>query len=268
MKDILLILISNLIGQVVFAQERIESRQVLDSYENGQTHREQVKYYDNDTVVELTYFEDGQLNIKRQILHKQRNGWSYTYNENGELIFHENYVNNNLSGEVKCFYPNGKTSRVESFRENKLIDTSTYFNENSQIIKTVIYTSPCEFGSRECNKVVTIYDEASKIYAYQVNDGIKSENHIIYNQNAYDQLMELANKIPIHEQGKTIFINNCGMCHGLDKPLIGPSLNCITKTKSKTELTKLIGGKNRHPISKLTEKEIQALIEFLKKNCP
>ena len=56
----------------------------MNKYDNGQTILEHVKYQDNDTLVEFVYFENGQINYKRQVVNNQRNGWSYTYNEKGE----------------------------------------------------------------------------------------------------------------------------------------------------------------------------------------
>lgn len=257
-----------MIGQVAFAQEKIEKKTALNKYDNGQTKREHVKYHNNDTLVEFIYFENGKVNFKRQILNNQKNGWSYTYNEKGDIIFRENYLNGNLSGELKCYYPSGQISRIEYFKDNKHIDTTTYFDESGQVIKTIAFLSPCEFGSRECNQFVTVFKNGSKVYAFNVDKGIKSENHEIYNRSDYNELMAQTNKIPLHEKGKTIFQNNCGMCHRLDKPIIGPALNCITKTKNKDDLTKIVEGESGHPTSKLTEKEINALIEYINNNCP
>ena len=76
------------------------------------------------------------------------------------------------------------------------------------------------------------------------------------------------NRTPLSEKGKTVFQNNCGMCHKLDKPFIGPALSCITNSKGETDFKAIIGGENGHPMSKLSEQEIKALIEFIQKNCP
>ena len=268
MKNYILILISYLIVQVSWAQEKIEKRSVLNKYDNGQTMRERVKYQNNDTLVEFVYFENGQINFKRQVVNNQRNGWSYTYNEKGVLIFQENYLNNELSDVFYCYYPSGQISRIEHYKNNKNIDTTTYFEKDGQVIRTIAFLSPCEFGSRECNQFVTIFENGSKIYGFKVEQGITYENHEIYNQAIDDKLMAQEKQIPLHEKGKMIFQNNCGMCHKLDKPLIGPALSCITKTKNIDELTKIVGGQNGHPTSKLTEEEVNALIEYINKNCP
>jgi hypothetical protein len=268
MKYYILIPIICLISQVSCAQEKIDKRTVLNKYDNGQTMREHIKYQNNDTLVEFVYFENGQINYKRQVVNNQRNGWSYTYNEKGELIFQENYLNNKLSDDFYCYYPSGQISRIEHYKNNKNIDTTTYFDEDGQVIRTIAFLSPCEFGSRECNQFVTIFENDSKVYGFRVEQGIKSKNHEIYNQAVYDKLMAQEKQIPLHEKGKMIFQNNCGMCHKLDKPLIGPALSCITNTKSTEDLKKLIGGENGHPTSKLTEEEINALIEYINKNCP
>ena len=268
MKYHILILITCLISQATFAQDKIEERTVLNKYDNGQTMREHIKYQGNDTLVEFVYFENGQINNKRQVINNQRNGWSYTYNEKGELIFHEHYLNNELTDDFYCYYPSGQLSRVEHYRNNTKIDTSTYFGEDGQVIKTVVFLSPCELGSRECNQFVTIFENGSKVYGYKLSKGLESENHEIYDQAVYDKLMAKENQIPLHEKGKVIFQSNCGMCHRLDKPLIGPALSCLTRTKTKDDLKQIVGGKNGHPVSKLTEEEINALMAYINKNCP
>lgn len=262
-----LLIITVLTGQISFAQENVVYRITLDKYDNGQILREHIKYHNKDTVVELIYFQNGQLKDKRQLLNNQRTGWSYSYNEKGELIFQNNYLNGNLTGVFKTFYPTGQISIIAYYKNNKKIDTTTYYNENGQVIKKVAFLLPCEFGSPECNQSVVIYENDSKIYSYEVVNGMKSENHTVYDQTVYQKIKAHEDKKPLHEKGKMIFQSNCGMCHKLDKPIIGPALNCITKTKKKDELTKIIVGKQGHPISKLTDKEIEALIEYINKNC-
>lgn len=268
MKNLLPILLLYLAGQSTYAQEFIESRTVLNTYNNGQTMREYVKYQNKDTLVEFIYFKNGQVNSKRQVLDSQRNGWSYIFNEKGVLIFRENYKNGELCDDFYCFYPNGRISRIEKYRNNHLIDTATYFNEDGLVLRTIAYLSPCEFASPDCDLFVTIFENDSKVYGYNVYKGLKSETHIIYNQSAYAKLMAHESQIPLHVQGETIFRNNCGMCHKLDKPIVGPALSCITETTSKDDLIKIIGGDNGHNRKILTEKEIDALIEYIKTNCP
>ena len=163
MKNHILLLISFLIGQVSCTQDRVVERTVLNKYDNGQTMRERVKYLENDTLVEFVYFKNGQIDYKRQILNNRKNGWSYIYNEKGELIFFENYQNDKLSGEFKCFFPSGNISRIEHYDNNRNFDTTTYFNENEEVIKTVEYLTPCEFGSRTCKQFVTILKNGSKV---------------------------------------------------------------------------------------------------------
>ena len=257
-----------LLGQLSCTQDRVENRDTLNKYSNGQLMREHVKYKDNDTIVEFIYFQNGQLNYKRQLLNNQRTGWSYTYNKKGELLFQENYLNGNLTGDFKSFYPTGQISRIEHYQENRNIDTTTYYNKNGQVTKKVTFLAPCDFGSCECNQLVIVYENGSRIYSYEVNNGLKSDNYTVYDQAVYQRLMAKNNQVPLYDNGKSIFRNNCGMCHKVDKQLVGIALASFPRTMSEDELVEILGGSKGHPSTKITEKEADALIEYIDKNCP
>ena len=256
-----------ILGQLSCTQEKVENRTTLNKYNDGQLMREQVKYKDNDTIVEFIYFQNGQVNYKRQLLNNQRTGWSYTYNKKGELLFRENYLNGNLTGEFKAFYPTGQISIIEHYQENKNIDTTIYYNKNGQVTRKVAYLEPCEFGSCECNQLVVVYENGSRIYSYEVINGLKSENHTVYDQTVYMTLMAKNEEVPLYQEGRTIFRNNCGTCHKLDNQLVGLALNSFSKTIVEDELVQIIGGGKGHPTIKLTKNEAEELIEYINRNC-
>lgn len=257
-----------LLGQLSCTQGRVENRTTLNKYNNGQLMRAHVKFKDNDTIVEFIYFQSGQLNHKRQLLNNQRTGWSYTYNKKGELLFRESYLNGDLTGDFKAFYPTGQISRIEHYQENKNIDTTIYYNKNGQVTMKVAYLAPCEFGSCECNQLVVVYENGSKVYSYAANNGLKSENHTVYDQAVYQKLMAKNDEVHLREEGKSIFRNNCGMCHKVDKQLVGIALDSFPKPMTADELVEILGGSKGHPSTKITGKEAEELIEYINKNCP
>lgn len=257
-----------LLGQLSCTQQRVENRSTLDKYVNGQIMREHVKYEGNDTIVEFIYFQNGRVNYKRQLLNNQKTGWSYTYNKEGELLFIENYLNGNLEGAFKAFYPTGRISRIEHYRDNRNIDTTTYYNTSGQLTKEVAFLEPCDFGSCECTQVVIVYENGSKVYSYEVENGLKSENHTVYDQTAYLRLMAKSDGIPLYDTGKSIFRKNCGMCHKVDEQVVGISLASFSKTMSEDELAEILSGSKGHPSSEITEKEAEAVIEYINRNCP
>lgn len=236
-----------LLGQSSCNQERVENRNTLNKYNNGQVMREHFKYKDNDTIVEFIYFQSGQLNYKRQLLNDKRTGWSYTYNKKGELVFRESYLNGHLAGDFKAFYPTGQISRIEYFKEDKNIDTTTYYDEYGYVTKNVAFLTPCDFGSCECNQSVVVYENGSKIYSYEVNHGLKSENHTVYDQLVYLRLMAEKEQVPLYNKGESLFLNNCGMCHKLDQQLVGLALNSFSKTINEDELVQNYRGRQRTP---------------------
>ena len=257
-----------LFAQLSCTQESVENRITLDKYSDGQVMREHVKYMENDTVVEFIYFQNGELNYKRQLLNNHKTGWSYTYNKQGKLLFEENYLDGNLTGTFKAFYPTGHISRIEHYQGNRNVDTTTYYDKNGQVTREVAYLEPCELGSCECNQFVVVYENGSKIYSYEVNNGLNTENHTVYDRVVYMRLMENNDQIPLREIGKSIFRDNCGMCHKTDNQLVGLALNSFSKTMIEDELVEILGGSKGHPPSALSEKEAGALIEYINKNCP
>ena len=265
-KYILLALIV-LSGQLSCSQERVEKKTTLKKYNDGQLMREQVKYKENDTIVEFIYYQNGQLNHKTQLLDNERTGWSYTYNKKGKLLFQENYLNGNLTGNFKAYYPTGQISRIEHYQENKNIDTTTYYNKNGQVTKKVVFIAPCDFGSCECTHLVIIYENGSRIYSYVVNNGLKSEIHTVYDQAAYQRLIAKNDQVPLYAKGKTIFQNNCGMCHKVDKQLVGIALSSFPRTMNEDELVEILGASKGHPSTKITEKEVEELMEYINRDC-
>ncbi len=255
------------IGLLSCNKEKIENKKVISKYDNGQLMQEQVKYKDNDTIVEFTYFMTGQLNQKRQLLDGQRTGWSFIYNKKGTLLFSENYLDDNLSGELKAFYPTGQVSRIENYRKNIRIDSTTYFDKNGKIEKKVVFLTPCDISSCECNQLVTIYENGSKIYSYEVSNGIKSVDQTVYDQKVYEKLLSKNEEEPLSEKGKSLFRNNCGTCHKVKNQPVGPALNSFSKTISSDELFEILIGSKGHPVGKISQEETEALIDYINKNC-
>lgn len=215
----LTLLLIFLLVQLSCSQQTIENKNILNKYADGKILREQVKYRDNDTLVQFTYFKNGKLNYKMQLLNNQRVGYFFTYNKKEELTM------------------------------------------------KVVYQSPCDFGSCKCDEAVTVYENGSNIYSYEVNKGLKSENHTIYDQVSYQKLVAENNKVAENENGKTLFHINCGMCHKTENQLVGIALNSFSKTMNADELVEILGGSKGHPWTRTNKKEAEELIEYINKIC-
>ncbi len=253
-----------LTGHFLNAQEDSFQKEVLSRYDNGQVMREHIKIPKNDTVLERVYYENGQLNLQYQLVGGQRNGDAYTYRENGDLLFEEVYRNGKFDGQFKCFYPDGSLQWIKNYNLDHLIDTSTFFNQSGTIIRKVIYNSPCPSGSSECDKTVIEYEKGIQVYSYLVKGGLKSEDHEVFNDTLYNELMQAAKEIPKLVKGKSLYMSNCAMCHRIEKPVVGPALNEAIKGKSDQQLYDIIVNSDTHPRTKLSREEYDALIEFLR----
>ncbi|MGB0868294.1 MAG: c-type cytochrome [Flavobacteriales bacterium] len=260
----LILVVFILFSQVSCAQDKIERKETLNTYDGGQIMREHIKFQNNDTIIENVYFENGQLNFLYRLVNGKRNGKSLVYLENGDLVFEQYYSHGKLNDEFKSFYPDGTIQRTENYRLDNHVDTAIYYNETGTIIRKVIYKIPCEFGSSECNKMVIEYQNGTRVYSYEITKGWKSEDHIIYNHELYNELMQSTKEIPKLDKGKALFRANCAMCHSIDKPIVGPALNKAIKDKTDNQLYEIIVNSNSHPSSKLSKEEFDALMEFLK----
>ncbi|MFD2907426.1 c-type cytochrome [Flavobacterium ardleyense] len=208
-----------LLVQLSCTEQRIENKTTLNKYADGKLLRESVKYQDNDTITEFTYFKNGKLNYKRQLLNNKRVGWSYTYNKRGQV-----------------------TLKVD-------------------------YLARCEQHSCECNQTVTAYENGSKVYSYEVTAGLKSEKHTVYDQEVYKKLKDQSTDKSDTAQGKIIFQNNCGMCHRVEKQLVGIALSSFSNTMNADELVELLAGNHGHPWTKSTQQEADQLISYINSNC-
>ncbi len=257
-----------LVGQLSCTQERVESRTALNKYSTGQIMREQVKYEGNDTIVEFLYFQDGQLNRKGQLLNDQRTGWAYTYNRKGELLFQESYRDGELSGEFKAFYTTGQISRVDHYRENSNVDTTRSYDRNGEVTKEVAYLTPCDFGSCGCDQFVVVYENGTKVYSYELRNGSEFGNQTVYDQADHLSLMARDQHTPLYEEGRSIFRSDCGMCHKRGKQPAGVSLNSFSRTMNEDELIETVAGRVGHPAIQLSEKQAEALMEYINDHCP
>lgn len=257
-----------LVTQLSCTQEKVESRTTLNKYTDGQIMREHVKYQGNDTTIEFMYFVNGKLNHKRQLLNDQRTGRSYTYNKKGELLFMESYLKGELAGDFKAFYPTGQISRIEHYQGNQNIDTTTYYDKNGQVTKQVAFLAPCDRSSCDCDQLVDVYENGSKIYSYEVHHGSASETPTVYDQAAYLGRMAGNDQVPLSEEGRSIFRSDCGMCHKRGKQPAGVALNSFPKTMNEDELVETVAGRAGHPAIRLSEKQAEALMAYLNNNCP
>lgn len=263
-----LIILTLLTFKLSFSQAELETRLVLNKWENGNTMREHIQYENSDTLIENVYYETGELNIASQIANDQRNGWSKTYNEQGNIIFLENYRNSNLSGEFLCYYTSGKVQRIEFYENGNNINSSYYFSKSGDTSLVKQFKYPCKRGTNICYYKAVVYSENQKVYSYQVIHGKKSEEHEIIDLDNYKELMVEKNQIPLYDQGETLFKQNCAMCHKLETKLVGPPLKCHSKTMSKESLKMIIESGTSHPTSNLNDAEMKAILEYFRKNCP
>ncbi|WP_196889433.1 c-type cytochrome [Aureivirga sp. CE67] len=236
--------------------------------EKGNVLREIHKKNNSDTLLVKEYFENGKIRETYESLNGlDRNGKSITYYENGNVLFEQFYKNNKLDNFLKCFYPNGKLQRVEKYKSDFHIDSTIFYNKKGEISQIKKYKELCKFGNNSCNISVVIYNLNSPVYSYEIINGLKSENHTIIDEVAYNKLMNLDNKTSAIVKGEKIFNNNCMACHRLENDFIGPKLNCILEKKSKQAIINKISNSNTHHKSKLTKNEIDLLIDYLKEKC-
>ncbi len=238
-----------------------------DFYENGNVLREWGRVGKSDTVVENIYHPNGKLTGRYQLRDGERNGEAFVYMKDGTLLFQENYVNGQLNGVFKCFYPGGQVQRVEHYNNGAKVDTSEYFYNTGILEKKEIYQQPCYRMSGTCNFLVEVYHNNVKAYTYKVINGLKSSQYEVFDEEGYQKLMDLNKSVSLSEKGKIIFTSNCGMCHRLDKAIVGPALQCVTRKYSSEEIFKMVTDSEKHQTMPLSEEDFDLLINYIDENC-
>ena len=84
------------------------------NYKNGKVEGEYLKYYENGQLKYKSNHKDG----------KQDGEWLYYY-DNGQLQFKSNYKDGKKDGETFSNKENGKLIKTEIWKDNKLIETIT-----------------------------------------------------------------------------------------------------------------------------------------------
>jgi hypothetical protein len=243
------------------------SNKVIDQefYKNGKVFIEHLQLGQTDTIIRKVYSKTGQLELLSHLLDGKRNGKYFIYAPTGYLLFEEYYIDGKLHDQSKCFYPDGKIQRVDKYDHGKHVDTSFYYSESGIIFRETIYDTPCELGSSDCNKTIIEYQNGVKIYAYKVIEGWKSDEHQVFDEMRYAELVKAKAAIPLLEQGENLFNSNCAACHGMKKEIIGPPMKKAILNKTDNQLYEIIVSSDQHPSSKLSKAEFELLLNYLKK---
>ncbi len=98
------------------------------------------------------------------------------------------------------------------------------------------------------------------IFIFGCKDKNLSQNNVKTNQSITQE--PIKNKNPKYDLGSTTFKNNCSSCHRMDKKLIGPPLEMITKKREKKWLLSFI--KNNRKL--IDQKDSTALKVWYKYN--
>lgn len=245
-----------------------QQKTILSTYEDGSVMRERIKFSENDTILERIYYKDGTLNNEYQIVSNQRNGYGKTFNENGILIFKEFYSNSNLHGKFICYRTNGTIQRIELWKNNFLVDTTKYFDENGGLLMFRVYLTPCKRGSDNCDYSEYCFIDNELVYSYDFENGLKSKSPKIYNETKYEAFKLNETKVALKDRGQALFRANCAACHKTDKQFIGPALQCTSKKLDIETYWKKVSNGSGHQKAQMNREEFDSLYKWIEINCP
>lgn len=235
------------------------------------------------------YYPDGKIFAKRtfKVVEKKGefiDGEDITYFHDGSIKHHKVWKDALPQGRAYTNYENGKLEHEEFYRGKYKAGTWRYFDKNGSLLKEQFFEGlNNSWNSKKDDVTIKHYNAGKLLYTEIYKDGKlaksdKKETKII------------ATIPPKHNtelvDGKKLFSMKCAVCHTFDKDGYGPSLKNVTKKRNNVWLHQMITNgmklvengdkdavalynqynKKKHlNMEYLTNKQVQAIIDYLKK---
>lgn len=235
------------------------------------------------------YFPDGKVFARRtfKVVDKKGefiDGEDVTYFHNGSIQHYKLWKNAVPEGRAYSNYENGKLEHEEFYNNKYKTGTWRYFDKNGNLLREQLYDGRNNSWSSKKDDVTTRHYSGGKLLFTEVfKDG-----KLVKSDKKQEQVITI---IPAKHNtdlvdGKKLFAMKCAVCHSIDKDGYGPALKDVTKRRNNIWLQQMIrngmklvesGDKdavalyNRYNQKKhlnmehLTSKQVQAIIDFLKK---
>ena len=229
------------------------------------------------------YYHDGKVYAHRTFKVTDRgeyiDGEDVTYYPDGSIKIYKTWKNSLPDGKAYSKHDNGQLEHEEYYNVKFKTGTWKYYNKKGELVRELVYEpGKTLWNSKKENYTAKYYSTGALVYAEVYKDGKKISSTEKGSLKAVSKETELLD-------GPKLFAMKCSACHSSDKDGYGPALKGVAAKRSKDWLFLMIRngmklvdegdktavalynkwGKKKHPnMEKLSNKQVQLLIDYLK----
>lgn len=236
------------------------------------------------------YYPDGKIFAKRvfKVTDKGEfvHGEDLSYYHDGSIKTYKLWEYAVPEGRAYSNYENGKLEHEEFYNNRQKTGSWKYFSSNGELLREYLYEGYSNaWNSKADNVTVRHYNSGRLAYTeiYKKGKLIQSDRRVVSTKG----VTVAAGRDSSITDGKKLFEMKCAVCHSFDKDGYGPSLGNVIQRRSVPWLRQMIYngmklvedgdktalalynkyGKKKHlNFEYLTAKQVQAIIDFLKKD--
>ncbi len=235
------------------------------------------------------YYPDGKIFAKRtfKVIEKKGefiDGEDITYHHDGSIKHYKLWKNALPEGRAYSNYENGKLEHEEFYNGKYKSGTWRYFDKNGNLLREYLFDGMNNsWNSKKDDVTIKHYNSGKLLHTETYKNGklFKSDK----------KETKIVTVVPAKHNtelldGKKLFAMKCAACHSFDKGGYGPSLKDVTKRRNNVWLHEMITNgmklvekgdkdavalynqynKKKHlNMEYLTNKQVQAIIDYLKK---
>ena len=114
-------------------------RTILEKHEDGSPKKVKLLNEEGDTVKEIRYYKNGQIEMEGPLKDNRRNGTWKAYYKDGTVWSSSKYNHGKQHGPYATYYPNGHLRYKGQMHMDERTGKWTFYNNEGEIIKEIDY---------------------------------------------------------------------------------------------------------------------------------
>ncbi|MFW6020038.1 MAG: toxin-antitoxin system YwqK family antitoxin [Bacteroidales bacterium] len=116
-----------------------KSRKVIEKHEDGSPKKVNLLNKEGDTVKEIQYYKNGQIEMEGPLKDNKRNGTWKAYYKDGTVWSSSKYSHGKQHGPYTTYYPNGHIRYKGQMHMDKRTGKWAFYNRKGEIVKEIDY---------------------------------------------------------------------------------------------------------------------------------